>query len=172
MSKKKDDIHFYADITAIISLAAIVIFFFWEQNNMNILEEENQRILLKVFTNEIDVNIEISNNITSNSKKLLESGEWPHFRYSTIVLKQVISYGKIRDENLTKQIWRIYSYTDQANRIFDELSIFIPLTQEQCISFNKLKKERASQILLFNELIKKELLDLKPQIEIEINKLK
>ena len=123
-------IYIIASIFTVIAVFIGLTQFYSEQERIRKIELENQRILLGSFNDEISYNLEIVNEIENLKKKLLETDEWPYFRYSTINLKQIISDGKIGDLNLRKQFRRIYSLTDQANRVLDSTPIFIPLTKE------------------------------------------
>jgi len=160
-----ETIYIIASFFTVISVFIALTQFYNEQEHTRKLELENQRILLESFDDEINYNLEIVNWTQNNSKKLLETDEWPYFHYSTISLKQVISDGKIGDISLRQQFRRIYSLTDQANTVLDSTPIFIPLTKEQYDIFFKLKKERANSLLDYNNRIKGELLDLQPKIK-------
>ena len=161
ISYKIINLKFISSIITLVSVLITVGIYHYEK-------EENLRNLLEALSDEIKVNIEISNNITGSEKKLLETDEFPFFRFRTALLEDVITSGKIREISLRKQLYRAYNSMDQANRILDSMPLFIPLTKEQYAIFSKLKKEYANSLLYFNNEIKKELLDLQPKIEMLI----
>jgi len=165
LEKWKEQLRFIASIITVVSILFAVFVFYHEQNQMKERELENQRVLLEVFTEEIEYNLEITESVEKNRNKLLETDEWPRYHYRTIIIEQVIKYVKIEDSNLRKQLWRAYTFLAEGNYIIDLMPIYIPETKEQYDSFVKLKKEHANMLLDYNNYAKEELLDLKPKIE-------
>ena len=139
--------------------------FYLEQEHLKTKELENQKSLLYALKDEIDIDIFISEDILNSSDKLLETQELPINRFSTFVIKEVINQGDIGGIEFKTDLRKLYTLTENSNRMLDQVSLFIPATEQQFKIFLKLRKERVNLLIEYNKEIKPLLYDLKFQVD-------
>jgi len=143
----------------IISLLLVVFIFTYEHLEDYLQESQFQKALVEELINEIDFNLREIDKFESKKEKYLMTYEFTYWRFSTVILEKTISYGKIGDFSVKKQMFQVYQEMSLQNRIMDRYKdIHYGTYKEQ---FMKLKEEDVNVLLRNNEKIKTHLEVLK-----------
>ncbi|OGI14976.1 hypothetical protein A3K63_03045 [Candidatus Micrarchaeota archaeon RBG_16_49_10] len=166
MSEDKPDIHFYADLATIISLLIIMGIFVWEQFKINQLEKQNTRVLLESLRIEINSNVGFIEDFEKIKERYKSSNEFTQSSFSTIVLEEIVSQGKIGNETDKIMMRSLSNNMTITNRVMGRFqNLFFYNTEEQYNAWHKLKNETVDKVSFNNQIIKVDLLKLNETIK-------
>jgi len=159
----KKVIRIVKDNYPVISLVLVTSIFVYEHIENWIQESEFQKALVEELINEINFNLYVINDSESKQERYLTTYEFTYLRFSTAILEEAISYVKIGNFTVKKQMFQVYQEMSLQNRIMDRYKDIVYGTfQEQ---FMEQKKQDVNLLSRNNKKIKGHLEILKSGLQ-------
>lgn len=124
------DIHFWASVAQIFSIVLAILFFRAEHIRQQ--EQDRTEYIHRIESLRFELNK--NQNVTleyfrRDRADILAGRKIMHFRYSVAVLNGLIGEGKIRNQDLLRDLDAIADDENQANRVLDAISMMGEMSQ-------------------------------------------
>ncbi len=169
-NKAKKGLEIFYILVSFLTIFSIlfgVVAFYYEQNQQQIIQEENEKIILGNLKEEIKTNLDLISLIKEKENHYRETDEFTVQRFEYYYLEK--SRDIIKNKHLREVIMRSIKNIKESNKVMDGFAgnLFFPQNSAQYALYKKLKNEQIGLVLEYNQAIELGLKEVKNSNELK-----